>query len=59
MQRGADLERPWRSRTPHPHAPLIFPLFELPKNMEVGIDSYCSHRHFGEVYPGQVAVEAP
>lgn len=27
--------------------------------MKVGIDSYCYHRHFGEVYPGQAAPETP
>jgi sugar phosphate isomerase/epimerase len=27
--------------------------------MKVGIDSYCYHRHFGEVYPGQDAPETP
>jgi sugar phosphate isomerase/epimerase len=27
--------------------------------MKVGIDSYCYHRHFGEVYPGQSAPESP
>jgi sugar phosphate isomerase/epimerase len=27
--------------------------------MKVGIDSYCYHRQFGEVYPGQSAPETP
>ena len=27
--------------------------------MKVGIDSYCYHRQFGEVYPGQVAPHSP
>jgi len=27
--------------------------------MKVGIDSYCYHRQFGEVYPGQTAPETP
>ncbi|RFC42614.1 MAG: Sugar phosphate isomerase/epimerase [Verrucomicrobia bacterium] len=27
--------------------------------MKVGIDSYCYHRQFGEVYPGQASPEAP
>ena len=27
--------------------------------MKVGIDSYCYHRQFGEVYPGQTAAESP
>jgi len=27
--------------------------------MKVGIDSYCYHRQFGEVYPGQAAPETP
>jgi sugar phosphate isomerase/epimerase len=27
--------------------------------MKIGIDSYCYHRYFGEVYPGQSAPETP
>jgi sugar phosphate isomerase/epimerase len=27
--------------------------------MKIGIDSYCYHRYFGEVYPGQCAPETP
>ena len=35
------------------------PSFTLIPLMKVGIDSYCYHRFFGEVYPGQKPAAQP
>jgi hypothetical protein len=46
-------------RRKHPNAGAALPRFTPQNIMKVGIHSYCYHRQFGEVYPGQTAAESP